>query len=179
MIDIFNRYTMWLSQRVATAKSPDYVFLLTELNKIEYYFIEPTDKNRVAYALDLRREFAQLEGSNVVYDVMPGSCTALELLVYMAEAADFTLHDDRMGPRPEQFFWTFIDNLGLSYLTNSNWSFEASNFIFSTINKWFDRRYNPNGHGSPWPILNTRVDLTSVPMWDQMQWWLAENEEVL
>ena len=170
---------MWLSNRVRTEHSHEYIFLLSELNKIEYYFVEPLDKNQVFYALQLRDEFMKEEGSDEIKAIMPGSCTALELLVSMAEAADFTLYDYATGNRPEQFFWQFVHNLGLSYLTNANWSFEAPNFIFSTITKWFDRRFNPNGYGSPWPNPKTRVDLTTVPMWDAMQWYLADNEEVL
>lgn len=170
---------MWLSQLVNTEHSYDYVFLLSELNKIEYYFVEPMDSDRVYYALKLRDEFSEIEGSRDIYDVMPGSCTALELLVSMAKDAEFTLCDFDAGSRTSQFFWQFIHNLGLSYLTNANWSFDAANFIYSTVTKWFDRRFGPNGTGSPWPIPNTRVDLTTVPMWDMFQWWLADNEEVL
>ena len=170
---------MWLSNRVRTEHSYDYVFLLSELNKIEYYFVNPMDQNRIFYALQLREQFADEEGSKEIYNVMPGSCTALEILVSMAEAADFTLHDYDTGDRTSQFFWEFIHNLGLSYLTNSAWSFDAPNFIFSVVTKWFDRRFGPNGYGSPWPNPKTRVDMTTVSMWDAMQWWLADNEEVL
>ena len=179
MITIFTKYTMWLSNRVRTEHSYEYMFLLSELNKIEYYFVNAMDEDRVKWALLLRDQFAKEEGTNDIYNVMPGSCTALELLISMAEAADFTLYDNEEGRRPEQFFWIFIHNLGLSYLTDAAWSFDATNFIFSVITKWFDRRFSPNGTGTPWPNNKTRADLTNVPMWDAMQWWLADNEEVL
>ena len=170
---------MWLAHRVATSESTNYIFLLGELNKIEYYFIEPMDQSRVADALALRREFADEDGSNAIYDVMPGSCTALELLIALSERADYVLYITNEGHRTAQFFWLFVKNLGLMCLTDDAWTFEASNFIRVTINKWFDRRFNANGYGSPWPIPNTRVDLTTVPFWDAMQWYLADNEEVL
>lgn len=179
MTIIFNKYTMWLGRKVATNETSHYIFLLEELNKVEYYFIHPLDQARVIDALELRKQFATEDGSNAIYDVMPGSCTALELLVAMAERADYTLYNTADGSRTGQFFWLFVENLGLLYLSDDNWSFEAANFIRVTVNKWFDRRFNPNGYGSPWPIPTTRVDLTTVSFWDAMQWYLSENEEVL
>lgn len=176
---MFNKYTMWLVQRINAPDSQSHIFLLEELNKIEYYFIDNLDRARVTDALGLRHEFAELEGSNAIYDVMPGSCTALELLISMSERADYVMYETNTGSRTAQWFWLFIKNLGLLYLTDDAWSFEASNFIRVTINKWFDRRFNPNGYGSPWPIPNTKVDLTTVSFWDAMQWYLADNEEVL
>ena len=170
---------MWLANKVATSDSNNYIFLLGELNKIEYYFIDPMDQSRVTDALSLRQQFVNETGHNDICEVMPGSCTALELLVSLSERADYTLYITNEGHRTAQFFWLFIKNLGLQCLTDDTWTFEASNFIRVTINKWFDRRFCANGYGSPWPIPNSRADLTTVPFWDAMQWYLADNEEVL
>jgi len=176
---VLNNYTLWLTSKIDNGSVNNYIFLLTELNKIEYYFIDPLDASRVRDAISYRDEFARLNGNNDIYGIMPGSCTALELLVSMSERADFTMYDTNLGKRTPQWFWLFIKNLGLDYLSNDNWSFEAPNFIHITINKWFDRRFSPNGIGSPFPILDTKADLTTVSFWDAMQWYLANNSEVL
>lgn len=155
------------------------MFLALELNKIEFYYTEPTDKNRAIDGLELRKEFIETYGNDELNDILPGLCTALELLVAMSMQADFTMFDTEVGPRPGQWFWLFIKNLGLDYLTDDVWTFEAKNFVFATITKWFDKRYSPQGVGSPWPNPFARTDLTKVPMWDCMQWYLADNVDVL
>ena len=152
-----------------------YTLLLNELNKIEFYFTVPTDKNRSIEGLQLRTDFANQMNDGTIFKILPGNCTALELLVSMAYRADDIMYDMATGPRPDQWFWLFIKNLGLDYLIDEAWSFDASNFVFVTISKWFDRRYSPKGIGSPYPNQHSRTDLSQVPIWDGLSWYLADN----
>ncbi len=172
-------YTSFLMNKVATPDSSRYLCLLTELNKIEFHYIMETDKNRSLEALKFRNEFVSLTNSQAIYAIMPGPATVLEVLIAMAERADDVMYDPAVGKRPSQWFWLFIHNLGLDYLVDANWTFDANNYIFVTVTKWMDRRFTPDGIGTPYPIPGCRANLQEVPIWDAMNWYLADNFETM
>lgn len=159
------QYTRWLINHLG-AETCKYIFLCSFLNGIEFYYLMPDDKNRVGDARELRNEYIDEFGDDILDD-LPATVTVLEVLVSLSEKADWVIQNSPYG-----WFLTFLENLGLDFLEDIRWSSDGEAYTASIIHKWLDRRFSPNGSGSP--FRSSKYDLTTVSMWDAMQWWLAD-----
>lgn len=159
------QYTRWLINRLRAFQCP-YIFLCSYLNDIEFYYTMSDDQNRVGDARAIRDKYIDDYGEDIL-DYLPAMPTVLEVLVGLAEKADWVIQDTPYG-----WFVTFLKNLGLDFLEDSQWSTDGEAFTLATIHKWLDRRFSPNGSGSP--FRSSKFDLTQVSMWDAMQWYLAD-----
>lgn len=167
-------YTGWLEGLITDNGYKEYRYLLEKLNQIEAYFILDKDINRQTNALELRNDYIRATGDYDILSVLPGSCTVLELLISMAFEADDVMFDNDIGSRPNQWFWLFIQNLGLDICTDDRF-FSMESQITNIITRWLDRRFSRNGDGSPWPRPRTQSDLRDIEMWYHMNWYLADN----
>lgn len=160
------QYTRWLLSYLG-AKECNYIFLASCLNSIEFYYTNENDKNRVGDAKELREKYIDSYGEEII-DNMPAAVTALEVLASLAIRADWVIRET-----PYTWFLIFIENLGMDFLTDTAWTNDGEAFVVATIHKWFDRRFSPNGSGSP--FRSSKYDLTNVSIWDAMQWYLADE----
>lgn len=159
-------YVRWVLRDLGATHSP-FIFLCCCLNGIEFYYTNPDDKNRVGDARTLRNEYIDECGDDIL-EVLPAASTVFEVLATMAKKADWTIKST-----PYEWLRIFLENLGLDFLNDSEWDENGELFAISTIHKWLDRRFLPNGSGSP--FRSTEHDLTQVSMWDSLQWYLADE----
>jgi hypothetical protein len=124
------------------------------------------DQNRVGDARSIRDDYIDEYGEDIL-DYLPAMPTVLEVLVGLSEKADLVIQDSPYG-----WFVTFLKNLGLDFLEDSQWSTDGEAFTAAIIHKWLDRQFSRNGSGSP--FRSSKYDLTKVSMWDAMQWYLAD-----
>jgi hypothetical protein len=125
------------------------------------------DRNRAVDGHTVRNEYIEEFGEDILEE-LPMASTVLEVLVAMADKADWTIRSS-----PYTWFITFLENLGLDVFDDYKWSADAEAFTVATVHKWLDRRFSPNGNGSP--FRSSKHDLTKVSMWDAMQWYLADE----
>lgn len=159
-------YTRWLISRLGATEC-HYIFLCSYLNSMEFYYLLADDKNRVGDAREIRGEYLDEYGDDILDDI-PAMPTVMEVLVSLAEKADWVIEDSPYG-----WFITFITNLGLDFLEDSKWSSDGEAYTASVIHKWLDRQFSDNGSGSP--FRSSKHNLTQVSIWDAMQWYLADE----
>lgn len=159
-------YARWLMSELGV-EFDSYLFLAMCLNSIEFYYSIPDDKNRTGDARTIRNEYVEKYGEDILDD-LPTASTVLEVLVTLALKANWTICSS-----PYRWFMIFIENLGLDFLTDQEWSSDGESFAVSTIHRWLDRKFSPNGSGSP--FRSSKHDLTETSIWDSMQWYLADE----
>lgn len=160
------QYTRWLLSYLG-ATDCNYIFLSSMLNSIEFYYSIPDDKNRAVEARELREKYIKEYGEELL-DSMPAAVTAFEVLCTLAIHAEWVV-----DMKPYEWLIIFIQNLGLDFLTDENWSMDGESFVVATVHKWLDRRFSPNGSGSP--FRSAIHDVTTISMWNAMQWYLADE----
>ena len=160
------KYVKWLISTLETDSCP-YLPLCLCLNSLEFYWIKSDDRNRAADAKQLREDYISEFGDDIL-DSLPVSSTVLEVLVALSHRANGIINES-----PYTWFVLFLKNLGLDFLTNDNWSDEGHSFVISVVHKWLDRRFSPNGSGSP--FRSAKYDITTTSMWDSLQWYLADT----
>lgn len=135
------------------------------------------DADRAANGMALRKRYYE-EGGTDGYD---GPCTVLEVLVALADrmAAIFDELDGEC--KTPMFFWEMIENLELE--NYSDMAFEDYparvhgffNRMDRRIERWLDRRFEPDGRGSPFPLRRPRQDQREVDLWYQANAYMTEN----
>lgn len=156
-----------------------YSYLLSFLFEMEFYWFDDleSDESRAEDGKRLREEY-MMENDISPDKVLQGPCRVLEMLVALAQRAEFVMYDPLEGDRTYKWFWIFMKNLGLDYLTNDKCTSEAENYVRMVVTRWLDRRFDSNGNKSPFPIKKRSEDMRKVDIWYQMQWYLAENYEL-
>ena len=79
------------------------------------------------------------------------------------------MDDAAIGDRTVQWFWRMIANLGLNGMTDRRFDLGAAEII---IDRFLNRDFEPDGHGSLFVIRNCRYDLRDVETWTSMLWYL-------
>ena len=159
-------YTRWLLSYIG-AKESKYIFLSDILNSIEFYWSIDNDRNRMVDARELRDEYISNYGDDVL-DELPAAVTVLEVLVALAIRADMVIRET-----PYTWLMIFYENLGFDFLVDTNITSDDVQFVKSAVRKWLDRRFSPNGSGSP--FRSSKHDVSKISMWDAMQWYLADE----
>lgn len=159
-------YTRWLLSYMGAAMC-NYIFLASMLNSIEFYYSMSDDKNRAKEARELRDKYISDYGDDIL-DSIPAAATVLEVLVTLAIHAEWIERQT-----PYTWFIIFLENMGLDFLVDINWTPDGEAFVVSTVHKWLDRRFSPNGSGSP--FRSSIHDLTTVTIWNSLQWYIADE----
>jgi hypothetical protein len=161
-------YTRWLIDYLADEDTNfKYMCLANCLNEIEFYWLMPDDSNRNKDGLLIRNIYLDEEGDYIL-DELPGIATVLEVLVALSKRASKIVDHP-----PITWLSVFIDNLGLDFLSDRKWTRTGEAFTISTIHKWLDRRFSPNGSGSP--FRSGTHDITKITMWNALNWYLADS----
>lgn len=124
-----------------------YETLLQHLYNVEFKWLEkiPLDRNRAVDGIDLRKNYINLfvssSGNDVNLEVMEFEnlmndrpCSVLEMLVAFANRLTQIITLDI-----SQYFWMFIDNLGLGWATEYDFDIDIVDrilydFMFGTVN---------------------------------------------
>jgi len=129
-----------------------YEHLLEHLFETDFRWLEsiPLDKNRAVDGLDLRQTYAQYlkeEGPTFLALLSDKPCSMLEMLVAFSNRLTGLVSLEKY-----EFFWMFIDNLGLGWATEYDFDVDLVNdilhdFMFGTIHG-----KEPKGKENP-PVL--------------------------
>ncbi len=156
----------------------DYSHLLSYLLNTEYRWLIANDKNRAMDGMAYRDEYANGDAQTLAYlnDNLPNPCSVLEMLVALAVRCEFDIMHDPYedADRSHFWFWTMIDNLGLSQFDDRHFNQDEASYI---LWNWLDHNFDPDGTGSPFPLQYPIEDSRGLEIWSQMNRWLDEHYE--
>lgn len=179
MVKTEMRYLNWLIDMVDDHEG--YRTMLSVLFGIDYYWQIERDANRAADAFSLRRLYFGSEAEG--YGVMGDRARVLEVLVALARR----IESDIMGEGENDYgrwFWEMIANLGLLGGCEDDMFFKKQErintilYIESVIREWLDRKFRPDGYGSPFPIPGSTYDQRDRELWYQMNDYLVEHYDI-
>ena len=82
------------------------------------------------------------------------------------------MDDPDIGDRTGQWFWSMIENLGLSDMDDAEYD---ELYVHRIVKRFLDRGYKKNGEGGLFTIHHSAGrDLRNVEIWYQMCWYLDE-----
>ena len=166
----------------------NYNSLLQKLYSTEFIWSNPMDSNRAVDGLDLRYTFAKTTAEkkwvlNVLCDIdesmEPNShANVLEVLVALAKRIeDDIMHRELVGDRTSIWFWAMIRNSGLYEITDSAYIDSAKtcdNYVEYRLDCIMNRKYESNGFGGLFPLIDPKEDQRNVEIWYQMAAWINE-----
>ena len=163
LIRVEREYFEWMCDVVCRDRFNEdisYQKLLLFLHNTTFTWTVKKDANRAADGISLRRHF-----SEHIY----GPCSVLEMMVALAIRFETDImQDTTFGDRTAQWFWRMIVNLGLGDMRDDQFDEE---YVWSCINVFLNRDYEPNGQGGLFTIKNTKHDLRKVEIWVQLLWF--------
>lgn len=174
MTDIyaFDAYVEWLQEKVNDGKHDNYNRLMTMLASIDFFYLLSMDENRAKDGIGLRELYSAEHGVGFVFNYRP--CSILEMMIALAMRCDLEImYDFEVGSQASKWFWSMIDNLGLSAYDDEHFDEDA---VALTLHKLLYREYGSHGEGGLFYVRNPRRDLRDVDIWYQMQWYLVENK---
>ena len=171
---IFNdeaKYFNWLCSFFSNKDK--YWNLLTDLYNKEFVYIFVMDGNRAEDGINLRyrfeREFNYLPGSVTGY-FGSRSCSVLEMMVALGLRCEETIMtDDHYGNRTSYWLNSMISSLGLYTFTDDNYDHDSVDYI---LDRFLNRQYKPNGEGGLFVVNDRSVNMRSIEIWTQMNWYL-------
>lgn len=170
---VYTDYYNWLCKLIRTSFSSSYKKLLKTLSKIDFFYMFLEDSNRDADGIELRYRFAyenQLDDALIASYVDIYPCSVLEMMVALCLRCEETImSDSKFDDRTGFWFWKMIDNLGLKSMTDTVYD---EHYVQKAIERFMNRKYDPDGHGGLVVIPNCAFDLTKVEIWYQMMWYL-------
>lgn len=116
-------------------KADQYSVLLEHLYYYDFVWLKniPLDENRAKDGLQLRsnyKAFLPVEEYDLYTRTFIGrECSILEMFVAFAEKLTYIVSSMKV----QEYFWLFIDNLGLNWATNNNMNFQLVNAILQAF----------------------------------------------
>lgn len=170
-------YFEWL---VAEFRGLYYRKLLWKLFTLGFVGLEngPDDSSRVVEGLDLRKTFVDTHSGVVKSCGRTDGVSFLEVLMALAvKIDDKVMWEERYGDRHLDWFWIFIDNIGLSRATDGVWNRDWELFCEQKVEQIVYREYDSDGEGGIFQVDRRPddADMRSVDLWRQAMWWLSEN----
>lgn len=143
------------------------------LHDVDFEWLIDMDENRAQDGIDLRDRFIRECGYHEEDEVyLEKPCSVLEMMVALAIRAEQTIMDDPdAGNRTGQWFWEMITSLGLGRMDDLNFNRAKA---MRTIDRFLDRKYEPNGKGGLFTMPDCERDLRDVDIWYQINWYLNE-----
>lgn len=171
-----NLYFNWLCAKVVDIRETNprkcYWTLLKTLHTTEFVWLISGDDNRAEDGKDLRREFLLLGEipDDPDWRTIEG-CSVLEMLIGFSRRAQF---ETEMPSK--DWFWEFIDNLGLKGFTDAN--HPDQNKIAEILDYFIWRMYDINGNGGLFPIRVSREDQRHTEIWYQFCDYLVDQDRL-
>lgn len=139
----------------------------------EFIWLVPNDDNRAADGRGLRSIFLaeyEIVGPDPLW--MDMGCSMLEMLIALAYRLQFITGDEVFD-----WFWTLIENLGLSMRGTSDQQYTETleKEIDDILNKVIWRTYTETGEGGLFPVPETDQDQRNIELWYQMSAYLADE----
>lgn len=171
-----NLYFNWLCAKVVdktTFPITDlYWNLLKKLHHTEFVWLLSGDDNRAEDGKELRSEFifAAEIPDNVEWRTVIG-CSVLEMFIAFARRANF-----ETDVPVRDWFWEFIDNLGLDRFDDRS-GFNES-LVDDILNQFIWRTYSPDGVGGMFPLEKPPDDQREMEIWHQFCEYLVDQDRL-
>lgn len=165
------------------AKRHGFKTLLRYLYDTEFYSLIPNDGNRIGDGEHLRNIFIEERGPTGL-PFLPkkerftrDGCCLLEVLIGLSYRLESELTGGRYGRPAGEWFWVLIENLGLEWMDDVEFSIEFDTFsmVERRVRTFLDRQYSTDGSGGLFPLKNPQKDQRRVELWYQMGAWVIEN----
>lgn len=175
MRKIFNEddYFCWLASFVP--EHYNYNKLINVLYNKEFSYIFVMDGNRAEDGIGLRYRFESdysYDSGTVTKYFENKPCSVLEMIVALAlRCEESIMYDSRYGDRTSFWIGIMLSNMGLDVFNDIKFDFEKVNDI---LNCFINRQYSKNGDGSLFRFKRDDIDVRSMEIWIQMNWYLNE-----
>ena len=174
MDELWDDYLQYLIWRGGLQKMTKFGRLFEILHHINFECVLERDENREDDGVELREEYSvpdcfDAEQEEAFY---AQKCSVLEMLIALSIRVDDEFIGDPAEEHPEDFFMEMIENLGLDKFNGNRY---RDDDVIKIIQRWMDRKFNKNGHGSPFPMKYDRRDQRKLEIWDQMNAYISEN----
>ena len=179
--DLENDYYYWLLDIIDDEDYDQsrYSRVLEKLYSTAFYDLVANDCNRIDDGFELRNAFASERDVHLYYlmDVLPEDCSILEMMIALARRwEDNICWDPDMGDRTSIWFWIMMDNLGLTFYTDSKYDDDE---VSEILDIFLERKYSTDGRGSLFKINNPNIDMREVEIWYQMNYFFDENQQLI
>lgn len=171
-IEMQNEYFEWMCSLVAGKKRDQR--LLMHLHDVAFVYIIPMDGNRAEDGIELRYRFGRENGYDeriVAAYLDDRDCSVLEMMIALAFRCEDVMYDPDAGDQTTRWFWTMIDSLGLSNMSDEHYN---KQYVDATIDILLNRQYERNGEGGLFTVKNCDVDMRSIEIWYQMSRYLND-----
>ena len=177
MYEKFNEqyYLNWLSQFFPNDNW--YQKLINDLYYTEFTYFLAMDSNRAEDGINLRWKFAAenewpIEIIEEYFRNRP--CSVLEMMIALAIRC-FTVFDESGDVRfIPQLISEMLSNMGLIDQVDDEYDPYETDLKVSVF---LDRQYEKNGSGGLFIINNPELDLRSMDLWMQLNWYLMSKEQ--
>ena len=170
--NLTDTYFRWLETQARDefdTSGKTYWELLGLMHSTLFEFSVARDGNRIEDGRDLRLEFcfAHHVHPNALQHLGPGA-SFLEVLVGLSRRLAFMA-----GGRATGWAWQLVDNLGLRRMYDplDTTKLRQSQEIIANV---IYRRYQPDGGGGFFPLIDADEDQTQVELWYQMAAYVDE-----
>ncbi len=175
---LLEAYFDWLYRqcfRIRDLESPlSYSMVCKIMHDTEFTPLVPNDENREHDGRELRDEFVDLLNGRTAASRREihslGNASVFEVLVALSRRANFIA-----GIGPDQWFRTFLSNLGLLKYSDEAYDPRDSLEIIHILEKFNRRAYTRNGRGGIFPLRKARDDQRQIEIWYQMSAYMKEN----
>lgn len=168
-----DKYFEWMHSLIKFKGREHYKKLLQFLHNFDFTYLLDMDGNRYEDGIELRYRFGYecgIEPSEIALFLDNRECSVLEMMVALSIRLEEHIMDDPdIGNRTGKWFWSMIDNLGLSGMSDDIFNNVEANNI---IDCFLKRRYEANGKGGLFYIPNCVENLRKVEIWYQACWYL-------
>lgn len=179
-------YLCWLmNQGQILAEGPEgYLRLCEVLQGIYFVSLIAFDENRVEEGKALRSEWAESEYgdiSELERELIPYTCTALELILVLARRMCYEMSDSQFEAGMGKWTAELLENAGLATFRNDIFEMNPEYAVAKIKNILHDiiyRKYLWSGEGGFFPVHWTTCDQRDVELLIQMNNYLAENYDI-
>lgn len=179
MENLEKRYFDWLISKVNSfVNETRYSKLLNHLyNRSFNVYILPMDQNRSEDGINLRYSGfgyeCHIDQHEIERYLDRRDCSMLEMMVSLSIKAENIVGDSEIGDRTGLWFWSMLESLGLTIYDDMHYEMEAVEFA---IDCFLNHDYKPNGKGGLFTVKDPPHDMRNTEIWNQMCWFLSENE---
>lgn len=170
---IANDYFEWLCSIVCDERFSDETShrkLLMCLHNTPFTYSMKMDENQYYNGVNLRNKYARVVCDRSVVDYLDEPCSVFEMMIALSIQCERDIMDNtQYGDRTSQWFWGMVRSLGLNGMYDVTFDCKTANDI---LERFLERKYEPDGRGGLFTIRNCASDLTKVEIWTQMCWYL-------
>lgn len=169
-----NLYFNWLCNKIISNENPTpsltYWRLLRTLHNTEFVWTLSGDDNRAEEGLELRLEFlVQADISDRPEWRRNPGCSVLEMFVAFSRRTAYVT-----DPSAKEWFWLFIENLGLIKYNDAVFKDEHVLIVADKLDRFIWRTYGSNGY--LFPLKKPKDDQRTVELWYQFSYYETEQD---